>query len=68
LGKFEYRPIRDEIVDHKEGYYPGHRLLDGDVYFARISDITDNAYLDCTNMPRVAVDDRTLEQQLHVTL
>jgi restriction endonuclease S subunit len=54
-GSVEYRPIREAIVEHKQGYYPSH------VYFARISDITDDAYLDYDQMPRVAVDDRTLE-------
>jgi type I restriction enzyme S subunit len=60
-GRFKYRPIRDAIVEHKQGYYPGHRLLEGSVCFARISDITDDAYLDYNNMPRVAIDGRTLD-------
>jgi type I restriction enzyme S subunit len=59
--RFQYQLVRDAIQGHKQGYYASGKLGDGDVKFARITDITDDAYLDYANMPRIAIDSASSE-------
>lgn len=59
--RYEYQLVREAIVSHKQGYYRSGKLPEGEVYFARITDISDDSYLNYDSMPRVTVDDASLE-------
>lgn len=48
--------VRDILVEHKQGYYKPGKIDSGDVHLARISDITDEAYLDKNTTPMIKVD------------
>ena len=54
--------VRDIIDEHKQGYYKPGKFESGNVHFVRISDITDNAFLDKTTTPMINVESGVLER------
>ncbi|MFZ4590325.1 MAG: restriction endonuclease subunit S [Ignavibacteria bacterium] len=48
--------VRDILVEHKQGYYKPGKFENGNVHFIRISDLTDNAFLDETTTPMIDIE------------
>lgn len=63
---YETGIIRDHIIDHQQGFYRAGKLNDGNISFVRITDLTNNGYVDFTTTPKVFVDKENFERfELH---
>jgi type I restriction enzyme S subunit len=63
-SQFQYQLVSDAIESHKQGYYSGGKPIEGAVKFARITDITDEGYLNYLSMPGISIEDSALESFL----
>jgi type I restriction enzyme S subunit len=59
---FQYQYVRDAIEDHKQGYYAKGKPAEGSVYYARITDISDDGYLNYSSMPRIDISSDLLRR------
>jgi type I restriction enzyme, S subunit len=54
--------VREILYDHKQGYYKKGKFESGHVHFIRISDISDNAFLDQKSTPMINIELDVIEK------
>jgi type I restriction enzyme S subunit len=60
-GAYQYQLVSDSIIEHRQGYYESGKPPSGDIYFARITDISNDGYLNYEGMPRISVEQKILD-------